>query len=107
MRAKRTNRVIFTRLMAASALVGCNSLVGLDQFSISQTASGGAAGTSSPTSSSTGGMGGTSTGSGGSGGDQSDAGGDAMEEPRVVECHTNQECTERATAAAMARYNDA
>jgi branched-chain amino acid transport system substrate-binding protein len=84
--------------MAASALVGCNSLVGLDQFTIS----GGAAGTSTSTTS---GAGGSISGTGGAGGQDMDAG-DA-EEPRVVDCHTNQECTDRATAAAAARYEDA
>jgi branched-chain amino acid transport system substrate-binding protein len=88
--------------MAASALVGCNSLVGLDQFTITQTGSGGAAGSSTSTTS---GSGGSISGTGGTGGGDMDAG-DA-EEPRVVECHTNQECTDRATAAATARYEDA
>src|SRR5262245_42649209 len=68
MRAKRTIVVVLIGFTAASAsFVGCNSLVGLDQFSISQ--SGGSGGISS----STGGMAGDNPTTGGSGGQQADA----------------------------------
>jgi ABC-type branched-subunit amino acid transport system substrate-binding protein len=103
MRAKRTIGVVLTGFTVASAFVGCNSLVGLDQFSITQAGSGGAAGDGTPSTSS-GGMSGSNgtSGSGGTGGEM-----DAGEEPRVVECHTNAECTDRATRAAQARFDDA
>ena len=104
MRAKRTIGVVLTGFTAASAFVGCNSLVGLDQFSIGQA---GGAQTGSPSSTgggspSTGG-GGSGTGgdnTGGMGGGELDGGGDAIEELPPPECLTNVECTERATKAA-------
>jgi branched-chain amino acid transport system substrate-binding protein len=104
MRVKRTNGVVLTGLIAASAFVGCNSLIGLDQFSIGQTGGGGAAGVTTSTS---GGGDMTTTTGGGAGGQDIDAGSDATDEPFVPDCHTNKECTDRATAAAQARYDDA
>src|SRR5438477_11617984 len=98
MRAKRTVVVVFTGLIGASAFVGCNSLVGLDQFSITGTQTGGSAGAS--TSSSTGGTAGT-PGTGGSTGGTQDMDASDADEPIVRECMTNRQCTERATAAAL------
>src|SRR5262249_52895185 len=94
MRLKHTIGVVLTGLTAAAAFGGCNSLVGLDQFSITQ-GSGGSAGSSNPTTS--GGTAGENPGTGGMGGQVWDGG----DEPIVRECMTNKECTDRATAAAL------
>jgi ABC-type branched-subunit amino acid transport system substrate-binding protein len=101
MRAKRTIVVVFTGLIGASAFVGCNSLVGLDQFSITGTQTGGSAGMST---SSTGGTAGTG---GGTGGTTQDMDASDADEPFVPECRTNAECTARATTAAQDRYDEA
>jgi len=92
MRANRTICIVLG-FMGASTFVGCNSIIGLDQFSISQTSSAGGAGGTT-----------VGTGGGGTGGNARDGGTD---EPRVVECHTNQECTDRATAAALTLFEEA
>jgi len=103
MQAARTSCLVCLRsvflvgFIVATGIAGCNSIIGLDQFSIAGGAGGsvaaGSAGDKGVTG--TGGLG----GSAGAGGLPNDAG----EEPRVVDCHFNKECTDRATAAAVAR----
>src|SRR2546423_1584715 len=91
-----------------SGLIGCNSIIGLDQFSIA----GGAGGSASTGTASGGGAGDMGSGTGGLGGSDmggspNDAGFDAPQEARVIDCHTNRECTDRATAAALSRAAEA
>jgi ABC-type branched-subunit amino acid transport system substrate-binding protein len=94
MRANRTICIVLG-FTGASAFVGCNSIIGLDQFEISQTGGAGGRGGTAGT--------GGASGGGGTGGNNFDGGTDA----RVAECQTNQECTDRATAAAMALFQEA
>jgi ABC-type branched-subunit amino acid transport system substrate-binding protein len=116
MQSKRTKRLVnvelrplvIVGLVSAGCIVGCNSIIGLDQFSISESTgqAGGAAGNAATGTAGNGGTAGTG-GAGGSGGSDLDASSDASEEPRVVECRTNRECTDRATLAAMTQFAEA
>src|SRR4051812_1147585 len=101
--------LLLTGFMGISALLGCNSIIGLDQFSIAGGA-GGSANSGSASGGSAGDMGtatGGFAGSVGTGGSASDGGFDAPQEARIVDCHTNRECTDRATAAAISRAAEA
>src|SRR5262249_54440526 len=94
MRANRTICIVLG-FTAASAFVGCNSIIGLHQFEISQTRAAGGAG-----------------GAGGSPGGP-EGGGTAGNTPRggtaahAAGCQPNRRCPDPATAAALALFQEA
>jgi ABC-type branched-subunit amino acid transport system substrate-binding protein len=100
MRTLTLNKTAFLAGIFTLTAVACNSLVGLDDLSVSDKAAG------------DGGRGGTETAEGGSpsGGTANDRGGaptepggegGEAEKPVVGECTTNQECTDKAAAEAL------
>ena len=98
------NSALLASLFTMTA-VACNSLVGLDDFSVSDSASAGSdAATNGGTQTTTGGSNGSADGKGGSGAEQTSAGGNVAEAGAggdghvfVGECTTNQQCVDKAS----------